>query len=172
MTNTWADGPFNPSQKLPLNEAAPTECPNCGGFEKRARAKGSSGHFAKFTMNGVTHEAPDIWIAGRSNRYKLPAKDAYLAACKEWADGCLIEIEMEKKRSLREDAEFSALPTNIKFTNRNREDGGSFKCDPSDAKRVAYLKKELATYREEEPKADWHAETQGTKSGGWHRMDW
>lgn len=71
-------------------------CPACQGFDEQ-RKTGKGGHVASFTVRGVRHFAPDIWLAGRSTRIAaeegLNGIDAYLQACLQFAFVCGIEAQ-------------------------------------------------------------------------------
>lgn len=59
--------------------------------------------------------------------------------------------------------------TTMRLTNKYRENGGEWYLDYDDKKMLAYIKKDLAAARAEEPDRDWHLETRGTHVG-WHRI--
>lgn len=50
-----------------------------------------AGRVTRFDMDGVSHAAPDMWLAGRSIHYERSGDGplvAYASACKDWAFGC------------------------------------------------------------------------------------
>ncbi len=58
--------------------------------------------------------------------------------------------------------------TNLKLTNKYREEGGQWH-DATGAT-LSYARTLLAEYREAEPANEWRLETRGT-SANWHRME-
>lgn len=59
--------------------------------------------------------------------------------------------------------------TNVKLTNKYREKGGEYYIPPNNPQAMSRAYKDLADYRTEEPKVDWHIETRGYGLP-WHRM--
>jgi hypothetical protein len=67
------------------------DCPNCKGF-----ADDKASHPSLFRMSdGVTHAAPDMWLASRGLRVErengLPSMEAHMQAMIDWAWHCSIE---------------------------------------------------------------------------------
>jgi hypothetical protein len=60
--------------------------------------------------------------------------------------------------------------TTIRLTNKHREEGGQWYCQPQEVGKLAQVKLVLAECREAEPDADWHLEARGTQAG-WHRWE-
>lgn len=58
--------------------------------------------------------------------------------------------------------------TTVRLRSKYGDNGGEYFIDPSDAKGMARVKKDLKSAQDEEPNFDWHLETRGTHAG-WHR---
>lgn len=57
---------------------------------------------------------------------------------------------------------------NVRIVNDHGEMGAQYYADPSNAERIAYIKREVATFQRLEPSGGWRLETRGTVAG-WHR---
>lgn len=68
-----------------------TTCPRCQGFAADTRT-------ASFTIAGVTHTVPGIWLAGRSREYKVGLA-GYAQACADWADQCAMALQFEAEHA-------------------------------------------------------------------------
>lgn len=73
------------------------DCPNCSAF-----ADDKASHPSVFRMSdGVTHAAPDMWLASRGRRVErengLNSMEAHMQACIDWAWHCGVAIQMEAR---------------------------------------------------------------------------
>ncbi len=69
-----------------------TDCQNCQGWATETRGKMTS-----FVIAGVSHVAPDMWLAGRSSRAPGEGMDQIISAMNDWADGCAMAIQFEQQ---------------------------------------------------------------------------
>lgn len=68
-------------------------CPTCAGFADDKRCRPTS-----FTLNGIKHVAPDMWLAARSTSHG-GGVDAVFAAMQDWANHCELERRFESQRA-------------------------------------------------------------------------
>jgi len=66
-------------------------CPYCEGWKTETTAK--DGHMTSFTVAGVWHTAPDMWLAGRSR-----TAGSVEQAMRDWAFGCECQAMIEAQR--------------------------------------------------------------------------
>lgn len=69
------------------------DCPSCVGFKAETR-----GRITPFTIGGVTHYAPDIWLGSRANRIGGDAMAAFSGAMHVYADQCAIAARHDAQR--------------------------------------------------------------------------
>lgn len=70
------------------------DCPCCKSFAD-GRDSSNWHKVTVFTLRGVTHAVPSMWLAGRL----LGDKEEMVAAVEAWAWHCGVEIERESYRS-------------------------------------------------------------------------
>ena len=75
-----------------MKKRATNVCPQCAGFRGDPR-----GRMTSFTVGGVWHTAPDMWLASRSTR-----RGGDLAALREamadWADQCELAARFQDEQ--------------------------------------------------------------------------
>jgi hypothetical protein len=75
-----------------------SNCPNCSGFADAPKSE----NIRRFTLEGVAHFVPDVWLAGRSLRIGREHRDmkgteTHVAALHDWAGGCAMAVEFERQ---------------------------------------------------------------------------
>ena len=72
------------------------DCPNCRAWQDDKR-----GHVTHFRLaDGVTHCAPDMWLASRGERTG-GTMDALWSAMRAWADQCALAAQFEAQTEAR-----------------------------------------------------------------------
>lgn len=78
-----------------------TNCPSCSWMKNDKRARVTS-----FTLgDGITHYAPDMWLAGRTTALRLEGITNHMEAARiaigQWADQCDMQQQHEAQRAAR-----------------------------------------------------------------------
>ncbi len=60
--------------------------------------------------------------------------------------------------------------TTVRLRGKYGGSGGEYYADPGDKRMLSRIKKDLESYRKEEPSFDWYLETRGSERG-WHRAN-
>ncbi len=75
-----------------MKKRATNVCPQCVGFRGDPR-----GLMTSFTVGGVWHTAPDMWLASRSTRHG-GTLEAYRAATADWAGQCALAARFQDEQ--------------------------------------------------------------------------
>ena len=77
-----------------MKKRATNVCPQCVGFRGDPR-----GLMTSFTVGGVWHTAPDMWLASRSTRHG-GTLEAYRAATADWAEQCALAARFQDEQKV------------------------------------------------------------------------
>ena len=68
-------------------------CPSCSGWDGDSRHRPTG-----FTIEGVRHHAPDMWLAARASRHGHGV-ESFMAACRDWAEQCAMAAAYEAQHA-------------------------------------------------------------------------
>lgn len=72
-----------------------TTCPSCSWMKNDKRSRPVA-----FTLgDGITHYAPDMWLAGRSSRIAGSAVESHREALHQWAEQCDLHARYEAQKA-------------------------------------------------------------------------